>query len=266
VYAGEGVERSESSAREADYPYNLIWIMPAEGDHSEEELNPTQGVGFFIKRIIMSLDPIIKDHSLYLVTSEEYSQGRTSLEVAASALEGGIDILQMREKTKSRDELIDLGRELSKLCKGKATIFIVNDDPFLAREVEADGVHLGQEDLEKYPLEVVRDIMGKERIIGVSTHSVEQFKGANSSDTDYIAFGPIFPTKTKEYHIGPEEISTVMDMALKPVVFIGGINLDNIDEVMRRGARNIALIRGITASEDIREKVMGFKRAINSYK
>lgn len=214
----------------------------------------------------MSLGPIIKDHSLYLVTSEEYSRGRTSLEVAASALEGGVDILQMREKTKSREELIKLGRELSKLCKRKGTAFIVNDDPFVAGEVEADGVHLGQEDIDKCPLEVARDILGREKIIGVSTHSVDQFENANNSDADYIAFGPIFPTKTKQYHIGPQDISTVMDMALKPVVFIGGINLDNIGEVMARGARNIALIRGITEAVNIQKKVVEFKKVISSYK
>ncbi|MGB2601501.1 MAG: thiamine phosphate synthase [Candidatus Omnitrophota bacterium] len=214
----------------------------------------------------MSLGPIIKDHSLYLVTSEEYSEGRTSLEIATEAVAGGIDILQMREKTKPRDELIELGSKLSKLCEKTETVFIVNDDPFLANEVEADGVHLGQEDMQKYTLEVVRDIIGKGKIIGTSTHSVEQFETANNSDVDYIAFGPIFPTKTKDYAIGLKDISTVIDMALKPVVFIGGINLDNIDEVMVRGARNIALIRGITAVENIKNKVMKFKQKIDSYK
>ncbi|MBD3426799.1 MAG: thiamine phosphate synthase [Candidatus Omnitrophica bacterium] len=208
----------------------------------------------------------ITDHSLYLVTSEEYSAGRSTLEVAEEALSAGVDILQMREKTKPKDELIKLGRKLRKLCSAAGAIFIVNDDPFVADQTDAEGVHLGQEDLEKYPLEVVRDIMGEGRMIGVSTHSVEQFEKANRSDADYIAYGPIFSTRTKDYSIGLADAGTVLEEAAKPVVFIGGIDLANIDSVMAAGARNIALIRAITAARDVAEETRRLKKKITSFR
>ena len=205
----------------------------------------------------------IKDHSLYLVTGEEYSGGRSTLEVAKEAVASGVDILQMREKTKSEDELRSLGKELSSLCSKSNTAFIVNDDPYLAKEVGADGVHLGQEDMRGMPIAKAREILGTGGIIGVSTHSLEQFAEANRMDVDYIAYGPIFPTKTKDYHIGIEDITKVMSVAEKPVIFIGGIDLDNINGVLYKGARNIAMIRAITAAEDVGKTVKTIKNRMN---
>lgn len=188
---------------------------------------------------------------LYFVTGEEYSNGRSTLDVAVCAISGGIDILQMREKNKTPEELVSLGRKLSDLCREKRVTFIVNDDPYLAKEVSASGVHLGQEDLEKYPVERARKILGKGKIIGVSTHSVDEFEWANKMECDYIAFGPVFPTKSKDYSIGTRDIKKVLEVAEKPVVFIGGINADNVSSVLDEGASNIAVIRAITQAEDI---------------
>jgi thiamine-phosphate diphosphorylase len=204
----------------------------------------------------------IKDKSLYLVTSEEYSGGRSTLEVAEKAIAGGIDILQMREKEKTSDELEKLGRELSLVCEKEDVIFIVNDDPRLAAKIDADGVHLGQEDLEKFSISETKDIIGDDKIIGVSTHSFEEFKKANSSACDYIAFGPIFPTKTKDYYIGTDDIQRVMRTANKPVVFIGGVNLINIDSIISKGGRNIAVIRSVVQAEDITSTVSMFRDII----
>jgi len=207
----------------------------------------------------------IKDCSLYLVVSEEYGRRRASLEIAKAAVSGGIDILQMREKTMPRQELIRLGSRLLGLCRENGVIFIANDDPLLAKELDADGVHLGQEDLERFSVGRARAILGKDRIIGVSTHSVSQFKIANESDVDYIAFGPIFPTKTKDYFLGTAHIKIVVEMAKKPSFFIGGINLSNIDEVLREGAGGIALIRGILEADDIASAARGFKERLKAH-
>ena len=206
----------------------------------------------------------IKENSLYLVTSQQYSPERSSLEVAREAISGGVDILQMREKKASREELAKLGSELASLCEKNNVIFIVNDDPILARQVNADGVHLGQEDLEEYPIELTRAIMGKDKMIGISTHSIDQFKRANESDCDYIAFGPIFSTPTKDYSIGTEDIKKSIRIATKPVVFIGGIDMDNIDAVLEEGARNIAVIRAIVQAENVAGTVKELKERINS--
>lgn len=203
-----------------------------------------------------------KDGSLYLVTSEEFSRGRPTSAVAEGAIAGGIDVLQMREKRKTRAELFALGNELLKLCREKGITFLVNDDPVLAKELGADGVHLGQGDLKVCPLNRVRDILGKKGIIGVSTHSVRQFEEANENESDYIAFGPVFETKSKDFFIGTDSISAVMKTAKKPVVFIGGINMANVDDVLARGAINIAVIRAITEAEDITASARGLKMKI----
>ena len=203
--------------------------------------------------------PPIRDGSLYLVLSEEYGAGRPLLHIAEQAIAGGIDILQMREKCKSREELLRLGHILASLCKKNGVTFIVNDDPLLAQELDADGVHLGQEDLQQYPINMVRQLIGQDKIIGLSTHSREQFHLANLMDVDYLAFGPIFPTLTKKYHIGVGDVAQVLQTALKPVVFIGGINTDNLDALLAEGASNIALIRDIMQAEDIVSRTMWYK-------
>jgi len=207
----------------------------------------------------------IKDRSLYLVLSEEYGRGRAILEIASAAVHGGVDILQMREKAMPRQELIQLGSRLSDLCKEKDITFIVNDDPLLVKELDADGVHLGQEDLGQFSVEHTRAILGKNRIIGVSTHSARQFKIANESDIDYIAFGPIYPTKTKDYYLGTADIKIVAEMAKKPLFFIGGINLSNIDEVLREGAKRVALIRGISEADDVASAARSFKERLKAH-
>lgn len=208
----------------------------------------------------------IKDGSLYLVLSEEYGGSVPLMSIAEEAIAGGVDILQMREKHKSPEELIGLGRRLASLCKENGVTFIVNDDPLLAKNLEADGVHLGQEDIQQYPVNTVRQIIGRDKIIGLSTHSLEQFQRANHMDVDYVAFGPLFPTKTKSYHIGTGDVSRVLQTALKPVVFIGGINADNLDLLLAAGVSNIALIRDIMQAENVAARTKWYKSRLMTNK
>ncbi len=202
----------------------------------------------------------IKNNSLYLVISEEYGRGRSALDIARGSIAGGVDIIQMREKDKPREALISLGRELADMCRKNGVIFIVNDDPEIAKEIAASGVHLGQGDLKLFPVKSTRKIVGKDGMIGVSTHSIEQFEAANDEDVDYIAFGPIFPTLTKNYCIGANDVAKVLKAAKKPVFFIGGIDLSNIGELVKKGARNIAVIRAILEADDIKLKTEEIKR------
>lgn len=210
--------------------------------------------------------PKINDYSLYLVISEEYAKGRNILELTQMALDAGVDIVQLREKKKTRKELLKLGVELLSLCRKKGKIFIVNDDPCLAREIGADGVHVGQEDIEKLPLPQIRKIIGSQKLIGISTHSFTQFKAANENPVDYISFGPVFCTLTKNYCIGTNDVSRVLDAAQKPVFFIGGINLSNVDELLRMRIKNIALIRAILEAEDIQKATAAFKEKLSQQK
>ncbi len=207
----------------------------------------------------------IKDHSLYFVCTEEYGDGRSVVEASRGAIQGGVDIIQMREKHKSREELTRLGKELARICKEAGRIFIVNDDPLLAKETGADGVHLGQEDLKSVSIKDARETLGAEKIIGVSTHSAEEFDTANNSDVDYIAFGPIFPTETKDYSIGTSCVERVLKTARKPVVLIGGITLDNADTLLGLGAKNIAVIRDIIRADDMVERARAFKEKMRGF-
>jgi len=208
----------------------------------------------------------INNYSLYLVISEEYGMGRDALEIARHAIAGGTDILQMREKNRSVQDLVGLGKDIAALCRQEDRMFIVNDNPMLAKRVDADGVHLGQGDMTRFTIKMARDAIGPDRVIGVSTHSLDQFKKANEEEVDYIAFGPIFPTKTKSYNIGTGDIEEVVRTTKNPVFFIGGINLSNIDDVLGRGARNIALIRGIVEADDIAARAKQFKEKLKKHK
>jgi len=205
---------------------------------------------------------VIKDHSLYFVCTEEYGNGRSAAEAARDAVRGGADIVQMREKHKSGDELARLGKELARLCEGSGRVFIVNDDPALAAEIGADGVHLGQEDMKRSSIKSAREMLGPGKIIGVSTHSLEEFELANNGDVDYIAFGPIFPTGTKDYSIGTSGVERVLKAARKPVVLIGGITLDNVDTLLDLGAKNVAVIRDMIRADDIAGRAKAFKEKI----
>ncbi len=215
--------------------------------------------GFFWENQMLK----IEDYSLYLVISEEYGLGRSALEIARFAISGGVDIIQMREKNKAKNELMKLGAGFLKLCKEKRVMFIVNDDPLIAKKCGADGVHLGQEDMLEYSIAETRNIIGCGKIIGVSTHSLPELIKANEEkNIDYIAYGPIFPTKTKNYFLGDSDIKEAVRIARKPVVFIGGINLSNLDAILKKGAKNIAVIRDILQSEDITARTAGFKEKL----
>ena len=201
--------------------------------------------------------------------------------IARDAVSGGVDIIQMREKNSSHEELIELSNGLCELCREEKVKFIVNDNPFIAKEVNADGVHLGQEDIKKYFIAEAREILGPDKIIGISTHSVQQFEHANKTDCDYIAFGPIFETGAKDYCIGTKDIAEILSIAEKPVVLIGGINLSNIDKLVkmiRTGLNkrssgkkkpvpsvSIAAIRAIMQAEDVTRTAREMKERMDRF-
>jgi thiamine-phosphate pyrophosphorylase len=201
----------------------------------------------------------LKEYTLYLVLSSDSTKGRPVLDIARQAVQSGIDMLQMREKNFSQGNLLSLGEKLLPLCKKQCIPFIVNDNPYLAKTLNADGVHLGQEDIKKYTLKKAREILGPEKLIGISTHSIGEFSAANGQDFDYIAYGPIFPTKTKDYCIGTVGIEEVLKLSSKPVIFIGGINAENMHTIVEKGAKNIAVIRAVTEADDIAKAVQSLK-------
>lgn len=195
------------------------------------------------------------DTDLYCITAEEYSLGRNDVQVVAEMLEAGVRLVQYRAKEKEfRSKYLDC-QEIRRLTREVGATFIVNDHPDLALMVEADGVHLGQED---YPIEAVRQLVGKEMIIGVSTHSPLQAEDAIRRGADYIGVGPLFRTTTKKNvcePVGLDYLGYAVSRVSIPFVAIGGIKVHNVSEVRRRGARCIALVTEIVGASDIRRTI-----------
>ncbi len=200
------------------------------------------------------------DTDLYCITGEEYSAGRDNIQVVESMIRAGIKIIQYREKDK---KLLQKYRECLKirqLTKEAGVTFIINDDIDIAMLVQADGVHIGQDDL---PIEKVRELVGVEMIIGLSTHSPEQALDAVQRGADYIGVGPIYRTFTKKdvcEPVGLEYLEYVANNIDIPFVAIGGIKEHNIEEVVARGARCAALITEIVGAESIEKKIKSIRQ------
>ncbi len=192
---------------------------------------------------------------LYVITDSSF--GKSHIEVAERAIKGGARFIQFREKKLSKKEIYHVALELREITKEAGAAFIVNDYLDIAMAVDADGVHLGQEDL---PVDIARRIWKKGKIIGLSTHSIDEATEAVRASVDYISIGPIYETKTKEIHlpIGTEAIRRLRAKIEVPLVAIGGINLNNVSEVVRAGADGVAVISAIAGSEDITEATRKF--------
>lgn len=187
----------------------------------------------------------LSDKKLYLVTnSDKFESEDEFLDAIASALEGGVDILQLREKTMSANKILELGKKIKQLCLQYNTTFIINDRVDIAALLEADGVHLGQDDLD---VKSAREILGANAIVGVSTHAPEQALKAVKDGADYIGVGPVFATPTKQGRIpvGLEYVKWASENIDIPAFAIGGIDLDNFEQVLDAGAKRVAVVRAI---------------------
>lgn len=190
----------------------------------------------------------LADKKLYLVTnSDKFESEDAFLDAIASALQGGVDILQLREKTMPANKILDIGKKIKQLCLQYNTTFIVNDRIDIALLLEADGVHLGQDDLS---VKSAREILGNKYIVGVSTHAPEQALKAVADGADYIGVGPVFATPTKQGRIpvGLEYVKWVSKNITIPAFAIGGIDLNNCEQVFEAGLKKIAVVRAIINS------------------
>ncbi len=190
---------------------------------------------------------------LYGITAEKFSAGRTNLQVVEQMIAGGIKIIQYREKRPAKSYQVILAecRRIRELTRAAGVTFIVNDYVDVALLAEADGVHVGQDDL---PVHEVKKLLGREKIVGISTHSPEQAVEAVRAGADYIGVGPVFATRTKEDVCDPVGLSylewVVKNISL-PFVAIGGIKVHNIDQIAARGAKTICLVTEIVGADDI---------------
>jgi thiamine-phosphate pyrophosphorylase len=178
------------------------------------------------------------------------SGGHEPVELARTMLSAGAKILQLRLKSAPTGRFVEAAREIAAMCRGAGALFIVNDRVDIAMLCDADGVHLGQEDL---PLEAARHLIGAQKIIGISTHSIDQARAAEAGGADYIGFGPIFPGGLKQNREGKgiEALRAVRSAVGIPIVAIGGITADRVPEVLAAGADAAAIITDVVRARDV---------------
>lgn len=197
---------------------------------------------------------IIIPEGIYGITGDNFAHGKSNLECVKAMIEGGIKIIQYRDKTKSIKEKVKEAKEIREVCRKNGVVFIVNDHVDIAILVDADGVHIGQDDMDPSD---VRKLIGDNKIIGLSTHSEEQgMKAFLNPDVDYIGVGPIFPTTTKDTApVGLGYLEYAVKNLHLPFTAIGGIKEHNLHEIISRGAKNVCLVSDIVGADNITEKV-----------
>lgn len=198
---------------------------------------------------------------IYGLTAEKFSNGRCNIDVAEKMIQGGVSILQYREKHTKKEfaEMYKECREIRKMTSENDVLFIINDYIELAIMAGADGVHIGQDD---YPVEEVQKRLPQNMILGLSTHSPQQAQAALEAGVDYIGVGPIFSTNTKENvcdAVGLEYLEWVNNNLDLPYVAIGGIKEHNLKQVVDRGAKTVAMVTEIVSSIDIPKKIKQLK-------
>ena len=201
---------------------------------------------------------------LYVILDRAALGARDLTDVAAAAIRGGADVLQLRDKTASTPSLINDARRLLPLTRHAGIPLIINDCIEAVRSVNADGVHLGQEDR---PIQEARAILGPGALIGQSTHSLEQARAAQRAGADYIGLGPIFPTPTKPTYdsVGTALIRQVVTAVSLPVVCIGGIDERTVDDVVRAGAPCVAVVRAVCGASNPEGAARMLKRCLVQY-
>ncbi len=198
---------------------------------------------------------------IYPVTCERLSNSRSDLDILHAVIKGGAKIIQLRDKESTKEELLAKAKLFREITTKSGVLLIINDHVDIARAVDADGVHLGINDLS------VRDARAllPDKLIGASTHSLQEATNAQADGADYVNIGPIFPTKTKDglsNFVGPDMISAISKEISIPFTVMGGINSNNLDQVLSRGARKIAMVTAITMAKEITATVRDLRQRI----
>ena len=203
------------------------------------------------------------DYSLYVITDSKLSRGRPHREVIEAAIRGGATIVQYREKSASTRQMIDEALELRDLCRARGVPFIVNDRVDIALAVDADGVHVGQDDM---PAALARKLIGRDKIVGVSAENVEEARAAIADGADYLGVGAIFATATKSDAGKPIGIAGLMKIARVstiPIVGIAGINATNAASVIRAGAAGVAVVSAVVSADDVERAARELRRVVD---
>ena len=187
---------------------------------------------------------------LYGIIDLGYVQQRDAARIVEQMVEGGVDLIQLRGKNKSIEELMELSAELHELTAKSSTPLIVNDHAEIARRVPVEGVHVGQDD---DTIQLARQKAARKILVGKSTHSLEQARAAQGEGADYIGFGPIFATPTKPDYtpIGLDDVRRVHAEVNLPIFCIGGVNIDNLQSVIDAGARRVVMVSALLKAHNI---------------
>lgn len=193
-----------------------------------------------------------KDLLLYAVTDRHWLNGRTLYSQVEEALKGGATFIQLREKELDEEHFLEEAKEIKELCRRYQDPFVINDNVEIALAVDADGVHVGQSDMEAGD---VRAKLGPDKIIGVSAQTVEQAVMAEQNGADYLGVGAVFPTGSKAdaLEVSHDTLKAICKAVKIPVIAIGGISKENILELSGSGICGIAVISAIFAKDDIEE-------------
>lgn len=193
-----------------------------------------------------------EDLLLYAVTDRRWlKEGETLVTRTEEAIDGGVTFVQLREKDLDEENFEREGRELKELCRKRGVPFVINDNVELAAKLDADGVHVGQSDMEALD---VRKIIGEDKILGVSAQTVEQAVTAEKHGADYLGVGAVFPTGSKDdaAEVSYDTLKAICDAVKIPVIAIGGITEENVTELSGSGICGIAVISALYAKEDIK--------------
>ena len=207
----------------------------------------------------MKLDK--KDLLLYAVTDRHWLNGRSLYEVVKESLDGGATFIQLREKTLDEASFLDEARQIKKLCEEYKVPFVISDNVEIAMAIDADGVHVGQSDMEAGN---VREKLGPDKIIGVSAQTVEQAVLAEKRGADYLGVGAVFPTGSKDdaLEVSHETLKEICEAVSIPVIAIGGITIDNTKELAGSGIVGVAVISAIYAKEDITQAARELRKVV----
>jgi thiamine-phosphate pyrophosphorylase len=206
------------------------------------------------------------DYALYLVTDAGLSRGRSQSEIVQAAIRGGVTIVQYREKHAATREMIAEAAELCEICRRNHVPFIVNDRLDVALAVDADGMHVGQDDM---PASIARRLIGPDKILGVSAENVEQARAAVADGANYIGASPIFSTPTKPDAPPPMGIAGLEQLTRAvpiPVVAIGGVNANNAAGIMHAHAAGIAVVSAIVSAEDVEASARELRSIVDRFR
>lgn len=201
---------------------------------------------------------------LHVLTDVVLQSRFSHIELTRLAIAGGADTIQFRQKSGSTREMIEIARQMKRLCKDAGVTFIVNDRIDVAIAAEADGVHLGQDD---FPIPMAREMLGESRIIGGSAATMDEARVCLSEGAEYVGFGPVYPTTSKE-DAGPvsgiDILKQVVEAIPLPIIAIGSVSAENIPQVMDAGAHGIAVISAVCCQEDPEQATRALYQALHA--